>query len=55
MTKVRTKKKQEFTPEGETLGYMSLDQARVLALQHARDNRDIYGRYADRKLVRKVN
>ena len=38
--------KQEFTPEGETLGYISLDQARVLALQHARDNREFYGRYA---------
>ena len=26
-------------------GYMSLDRARVLALQHARDNLDFYGRY----------
>ena len=43
--------KLEFTPEGETLGYISLDQARVLALQHARDNREIYGRYADQDLV----
>jgi len=43
--------KLEFTREGETLGYISLDQARVLALQHARDNRDFYGRYADRELV----
>ena len=42
--------KLEFTPEGETLGYISLDQARVLALQHARDNREIYGRYVDREL-----
>ena len=43
--------KLEFTPEGEALGYISLDQARVLALQHARDNREIYGRYADQELV----
>ena len=46
--------KLEFTPEGETLGYISLDQARVSALQHARDNRKIYGRYADRELVWEV-
>ena len=43
--------KLEFTPEGETPGYISLDQARVLALQHARDNREIYGRYAEREMV----
>ena len=42
----------EFTPEGEALGYISLDQARVLAVQHARDNRDFYGPgYANRELV----
>ena len=46
--------KLEFTPEGETLGYISLDQARVLALQHARDNRESYGRYAERELVWEV-
>ena len=46
--------KLEFTPEGETLGYISLDQARVLALQHARDNREFYGRYAHRELVWEV-
>ena len=44
-----------FTPEGEDLGYLSLDQARVLAVQHARDNRDYYGRaYARRELVWEV-
>ncbi|MDP7200764.1 MAG: DUF5050 domain-containing protein [Dehalococcoidia bacterium] len=44
--------KLEFTPEGEALGYISLDQARVLALRYARDNTDFYGRrYADRELV----
>ena len=36
----KDEEKLEFTSEGETYGYISLDQARVLALQHARDNRD---------------
>ncbi len=41
-----------FTPEGETLGYISLDEARVLAMEHARDHRSFYGwRYVWRKLV----
>ena len=41
-----------FTPEGERLGYISLDQARVLAMEHARDNREFYGpRYTNRELV----
>ena len=35
--------KLEFMPEGETFGYISLDQARVRAIEHARDNRDFYG------------
>ena len=35
--------KLEFTPEGEGLGYISLDQARVLALRTARENTDFYG------------
>ena len=35
--------KLEFTPEGEVLGFISVDQARVLALRHAYDNRAIYG------------
>lgn len=34
--------KLEFTPEHDTPGYISLDQARVLALQHTGDNRKIY-------------
>lgn len=33
----------DFTPEGETLGYISMDQARVIAVKHARDNADFYG------------
>ena len=32
-----------FTPEGKSLGYISLEQARVLAMQHARDNKEFYG------------
>ena len=31
--------KPEFTPEGETLGYISLDQARVLAIMEPRRSR----------------
>ena len=47
--------KLEYTLEGETLGYISLDQARVRAMEHARDNRDFYGRrYARRELVWEV-
>jgi len=33
----------EFTATGEALGYISLDQARVLAVEHVRDNREFYG------------
>ena len=33
----------EFDAAGEALGYISLDQARVLALRHARDHQDFYG------------
>jgi ABC-type transport system substrate-binding protein len=32
-----------FTREGEAVGYISLEQARVLAMRHARDNTDFYG------------
>ena len=41
----------DFNSAGEALGYISLDQARVLALQHARDNREFYGRHAERDLA----
>lgn len=41
----------DFNSAGEAVAYISLDQARVLALQHARDNRDVYGRYARSELV----
>ena len=44
--------KLEFTAVGETPGYISFDQAGVLTLQHARDNREIYSRpYGQRDLV----
>ena len=37
------KQEEEFTAGGESLGYISLDQARVQALEHARDNTEFYG------------
>ena len=44
--------KVELDSTGQAVAYKSLDQARVLVLQHARDNRDVYGRrYAQRDLV----
>jgi Raf kinase inhibitor-like YbhB/YbcL family protein len=43
--------KLDFDSSGEAAAYISLDQARVLALQHARNNRDFYGRYGDMDLV----
>ncbi|MCH7622049.1 MAG: hypothetical protein IH870_09140, partial [Chloroflexi bacterium] len=33
----------DFTAEGEALGYISLEQARLLAMQTARDNPGNYG------------
>ena len=39
----KEEEKFEFAAEGEALGYISLDQARVLAIQHARENTDFYG------------
>ena len=50
--KGKAEEKFEFTPELE--GYISLDEARVLALQHARDNREVYGPYAEAALVFEV-
>ena len=34
----KEEEKFDFTSEGEAFGYISLDQARVLAVQHAREN-----------------
>ena len=36
--------KLDFDSAGQAIGYISLDQARVVALRHARDNREFYGR-----------
>ncbi|MBQ10158.1 MAG: hypothetical protein CMJ45_01245 [Planctomyces sp.] len=41
----------EFTPGGEGANYISLDQVLMLAFQHARNNREIYGKFADVELV----
>ena len=40
----KEEEKFEFTPEGEALGYISLEQARVVAMQTARDEPGDYGR-----------
>ena len=50
----RDETKLDFDSAGEVVAYISLDQARVLALQHARDNRDFYGCYGDMDLVWEV-
>ena len=53
--KKEEEEKLEFTAEGEALGYISLDQARVLALRTARDEPDFYGPvYSQRNLIREV-
>ena len=36
--------KVEFDSAGQAIGYISMDQARVLAIEHARENTDFYGR-----------
>ena len=42
----------EFTPEGESIEYISLGDARVKAISHARENTEIYGPdYQDTSLV----
>ena len=40
----KEEEKFEFTPEGEALGYISLDQARVLAMRTSREALGEYGR-----------
>ena len=40
----KEEEKLEFTPEGEALGYISLDQARVLAMRTAKESPGAYGR-----------
>ena len=39
----KDEEKFKFSAEGEALGYIGLDQARVQAIEHARDNTDFYG------------
>lgn len=42
----------KFDSAGEAFGYIGLNQARVLAMEHARDNQDFYGRrYQHAQLV----
>ena len=51
----KQEEKFDFTAEGEALGYISLAQARVLAIRHARDNPEFYGeRYSGIRLVWEV-
>jgi len=42
----------DFNSAGEASAYISLEQARVIAARHARENRDFYGRrYANRDMI----
>ena len=51
----KEEEKFDFTGEGEAVNYISLAQARLLAMEHARDNTDFYGpRYAGFSLVWEV-
>ena len=46
--------KLEFDSAGQAIAYISLGQARVLAMEHARDNGDFYRHYANHELVWEV-
>ena len=51
----KEEEKFEFTPEGEALGYISLEQARVVAMQTARDEPGNYGnRFSGTQMVFEV-
>ena len=51
----KEEEKLDFDSAGQAIGYISLDQARVVALRHARDNRDFYvRRYSRRDLIWEV-
>ena len=53
--KDREEDKFEFDSAGEAFVYISIDQAEVLAIQHARDNRRFYGgRFGGQELVWEV-
>ena len=45
----------DFDSSGEALAYISLEQARIVAARHTRENRDFYGRrYSRRELIWEV-
>ena len=51
----KEEEKFEFTPQGEALGYISLEQARVVAMQTARDEPGNYGnRFSGTQMVFEV-
>lgn len=51
----KEEEKFEFTPEGESVGFISLDQAKIQAIVYARDNRDFYPSvYAGIRLIWEV-
>ena len=51
----KEEEKFELDAAGQALAYISLDQARVLAMEHARDNTGFYGRrYRRRELAWEV-
>ena len=55
MANIENPKDDPFDSSGESVGYISLDEARVLAIEHARDNIEIYGtRYSGVSLVWEV-
>ena len=42
----------DFYDTGESIGYISMEQAEVLAIRHARDNKHFYGsRFANRDIT----
>ena len=49
--KGRAQNRIDFTPEGEAANYISLDQVLMRAFQHARNNREIYGKFENVELV----
>lgn len=51
----KQEEKFEFTPEGESIEYISLDQAKIQAIVHARDKQDFYpSMYAGIRLIWEV-
>jgi len=45
----KEEEKLEFDSAGQAVVYISLDQARVLALQHARDDRKFHQGFGDKR------